>query len=81
MASDENNKETKKENSYILASCDEQIIEGCAVLEGNKNECEIISKENFKVPDTGGGEDAETSDMELGSESSILGTDKYHLNY
>ncbi|GFY05331.1 ubiquitin domain-containing protein UBFD1 [Trichonephila clavipes] len=67
MASDENSKETK-------TACTEQIIEGCAVLEGNKNECEIVSKENFKVPDTGGGEDPETcSDMELGSECSLQG--------
>ncbi|KAG8185738.1 hypothetical protein JTE90_000724 [Oedothorax gibbosus] len=65
MASEENIKETK--------TCTEQTLEACTT-ESN-NECIIVSsKECFKVPDTGGGDEPEnSSDMELGSDSSLQG--------
>ncbi|XP_015905673.1 ubiquitin domain-containing protein UBFD1 [Parasteatoda tepidariorum] len=65
MASDENSKETK--------TCSDQNLDNSSVVtqkvEVSKNNIE----ECFKVPDTGGGGEDVSSDMELGSESSLQG--------
>lgn len=58
-----------------LLDCTDSKVESCTTPDSSlKMEAEKVKENCFKVPDTGGGDDGDTSsDMELGSESSLQG--------